>query len=93
MLKSNHTKKMSFDIYVKTENWNYTCSEVLTESSAAFIPSIQLTFTQLDGCNLVGDTEDVTPHFFRRGDIICHVPLAFLFGEVSKIKVMLSRFV
>jgi len=44
---SNQTKKCHIDIYVKTKNWSYTCSEVLTESTAAFIPSIQLTFTQL----------------------------------------------
>jgi len=25
-------------MYVKTKNWRYTCSEVLTKSSAAFIP-------------------------------------------------------
>jgi len=43
MLKSKQTKKCLIDIHVKTKNWNYTCSEVLTESSAAFIPSIQLT--------------------------------------------------
>jgi len=29
------------------------------------------------GRNLVGDAGDVSPHFFRRGDIICHVPLLF----------------
>ena len=46
-LKSNQPKKCHIDIYVKTKNWSSTCSEVLTESSAAFIPSIQLTFTQL----------------------------------------------
>jgi len=39
------------------------------------------------GRNLVEDTGDVSPHFFRRGDIICHVPpaffsLSFVFGEV-----------
>ena len=32
-----------------------------------------------------------TPHFFRRGDIICHVPhnflLGFVFGEVSNLNV------
>jgi len=37
------------------------------------------------------------PHFFRWGDIICHVlptffSLDFVFGEVSKIKVMLVTF-
>ena len=26
------------------------------------------------GRKLLGDTGDVSPHFFRRGDIICHVP-------------------
>ena len=31
------------------------------------------------GCNLVGDTEDVSLHFLRWGDIICHVPPLFLF--------------
>jgi len=36
-------------------------------------------------------------HFFRREDIICHVPptflsLGFVFGEVSKIKVMFVAF-
>jgi len=31
----------------KNKNWSYTCSEILTESSAAYIPSIQLTFMQL----------------------------------------------
>ena len=42
---------------------------------------------------------DVSPHFFRWGDIglICHVPrvflsLGFVFGEVSKIKVMFVTF-
>ena len=40
-------KKCHIDIHAKTKNRSYTCSEVLTESSAAFIPSIQLTFTQL----------------------------------------------
>jgi len=40
-------KKCQIDMYVKTKNWGYTFSEVLTESSAAFISSIQLTFTQL----------------------------------------------
>jgi len=29
------------------------------------------------GRNLVGDTGDVIPHFFRRGDIICYVPPLF----------------
>ena len=29
------------------------------------------------GRNLVGDTRDVSPHFFRRGDIICHAPPTF----------------
>ena len=29
------------------------------------------------GRNLVGDAGDVSPHFFRRGDIICHVPPLF----------------
>jgi len=29
------------------------------------------------GRNLVGDTGDVSPHFFRRGDIICLDPLLF----------------
>ena len=29
------------------------------------------------GRNLVGDTGDVSPHCFRRGDIICHVPPTF----------------
>jgi len=29
------------------------------------------------GRNLVGDTGDVSPHFFRRGDIIRHVPTNF----------------
>ena len=29
------------------------------------------------GRNLVGDTGDVSPHSFRRGDIICHVPPIF----------------
>jgi len=46
--------------------------------------------------NLVGDTLDVSPYIFRRGDIICHVPtlfsLGFVFGEVSKIKVMFVTF-
>jgi len=38
--------KTVIDIYVKTKSHTY--SEVqLTESSAAFVPSIQLTFTQL----------------------------------------------
>jgi len=31
------------------------------------------------GHNLVGDTGDVSPHFFRWGDIICHAPHFFLF--------------
>jgi len=49
------------------------------------------------GRNLVGDTEDIPTHIFRRGDIICHVPLTFfslgiVFGEVSKIKVMFVTF-
>jgi len=29
------------------------------------------------GRNLVGYTGDVSPHFFRWGDIICHVPPLF----------------
>jgi len=29
------------------------------------------------GRNLVEDTGDVTPPFFRRGDVICHVPPLF----------------
>ena len=41
------------------------------------------------GRNLVGDTEHASLHFFRWGDIICHVPpffsLGFVFGEVLKI--------
>jgi len=41
------------DIYAKTKNWSYTCSEVLTESSAAFIPSIQLTFIPLTSSSSV----------------------------------------
>jgi len=36
------------------------------------------------------------PHFFRRGDIICHVPplylLEFVFGEVSKLNVTFDTF-
>jgi len=49
------------------------------------------------GRNLVGDTGDVSPHFFIRGDRICHVPptffsLGFVFGEVSKRKVMFVMF-
>jgi len=53
--------------------------------------------THSHGRNLVGDTGDVSPHFFRRGDIICHVPptffsLSFVFVEVSKIKVMFVMF-
>jgi len=44
--------------------------------------------THSHGRNLVGDTGDVSPHFFRRGDIISRVPhffsLGFVFGEVSK---------
>jgi len=31
------------------------------------------------GRNLVGDTGDVSPQFFRWGDIICHVSSLFLF--------------
>jgi len=31
------------------------------------------------GRNLMGDTGDVSPHFFRWGDMICHVPPLFLF--------------
>jgi len=31
------------------------------------------------GRNLVGDTGVVYPHFFRWGDIICHVPQLYLF--------------
>ena len=47
--------------------------------------------------NLVGDTGDVSPHFFRRGghDMPC-VPhfflLGFVFGEVSKINVTFVMF-
>jgi len=49
------------------------------------------------GRNLVRDTGDVSPHFFRRGDIICHVPptfflFGFVIGKVSKIKVMFVIF-
>jgi len=50
----------------------------------------------MHGRNLVGDTGDVSLYFFRRGDIICHVPplfsLGFVFREVSKRKVMLVTF-
>jgi len=35
-----------------------------------------LTLSYKHGRNLVGD---VSPHFSRRGDIRCHVPLTFLF--------------
>jgi len=31
----------------------------------------------LHGCNLVGNTGDVSPHFFRWGVIICQVPPLF----------------
>ena len=44
-----------------------------------------------------GGHGDVSPHFFKRGDIICHVhptffSLGFVFGEVSKITVMFVTF-
>jgi len=44
-----------------------------------------------------GTQGDVSPHFFRWGEIICHVPptffsLGFVYGEVSKIKLMLVTF-
>jgi len=47
--------------------------------------------------HLVGDTGDVSPHFFRRGghNMSCHphfFSLGFVFGEVSKIKVMFVTF-
>jgi len=43
------------------------------------------------GRNLMGDPGEVSPHFFRRGGIICHVTptffsLGFGLGEDSKIK-------
>jgi len=49
------------------------------------------------GHNLVGDTGNVSPPLFQTGDIICHVPptffsLGFVFGEISKIKVMFVTF-
>jgi len=48
------------------------------------------------GSNLVGDTRDVPLHFFQMGGIICHVrpffSFGFVFGEVSKIKVMFVTF-
>jgi len=50
------------------------------------------------GRSLVGDTGDVSPPLFQTGGgIICHVPptffsLGFVFGEVSKIKVMFVMF-
>jgi len=50
------------------------------------------------GCNLVGETGDVSPLTFSNGgDIICHAPptffsLRFAFGEVSKIKVIFVTF-
>jgi len=49
------------------------------------------------GRNLVGDTGDVLPHFFRRGGHNMSSPptffaLGFVFGEVSKIKVMFVTF-
>jgi len=49
------------------------------------------------GCNLVGDTGDVPPHFFRLGGHNMPCPptffsLGFVFGEVSKIKFMFVMF-
>jgi len=44
----------------------------------------------------VGDTEDVSPHFFRRGDIICHDPphfsLSVFTGAVTKLNVTVVTF-
>ena len=70
----------------------------LASNAAVDIPTLarHLTRPRPHGRSLVGNTGDVSPHFFRWGDTICHVPLffssGFAFGEVSKIKVMLVTF-
>ena len=46
---------------------------------ASVVCNLDKSHNWLHGRNLVGDTGDVYPNFFRWGDIICHVPHFFLF--------------
>jgi len=67
-------------------------SNSIKTSTCIFLPRKSLTTWAQFG----GGTGDVSPHFFRRGDIICHVPplfsQGFVFREVLKRKVMLVTF-
>jgi len=44
---------------------------------ASVVCNLDRSHDRLHGRNLVGNTRDVSPHFFRWGDIMCHVPPLF----------------
>ena len=46
---------------------------------ASVVCNLDQSHDWLHGRNFVGNTEDVSPHFFRWEDIICHGPHFFLF--------------
>ena len=63
---------------------------------ASVVCNLDQSHDWLHGRNLVGNTWDVSPHFFRLGyNMPCprtFFSLGFVFGEVSKIKVMFVTF-
>ena len=87
--KPNQAKLMIYNL-----GENCQCNELPMQNKWKLTLSLVSCY---HGRNLVRDTGDVSPHFFRRGDIKCHVrptffSLGFVFGEVSKIKVMFVTF-
>ena len=69
----NKTSSFGFIPLCQTTSINITkIGWTVVQSGLAYWTTVRTIVVH--GRNLVGDTGDVCPPFFRRGDIICHVP-------------------